>query len=77
VNDLQTLTTELTWDRIDTAPVQHEVDDLNAQLTQANSPQATYLAELLKKQRTRPPQQPQESSSSSMSMKSSTRRGVI
>jgi uncharacterized protein YPO0396 len=52
VNDLQTLTTELTWDRIDTAPAQHEVDDLNAQLTQANSPEATHLAELLKKQRT-------------------------
>lgn len=51
LEEMRTLRTDLTWDRIDPSGTRERIAELEAQLTQANSPQIAYLTKLLQRQR--------------------------
>ncbi|MEU7844734.1 SbcC/MukB-like Walker B domain-containing protein [Micromonospora sp. NPDC049114] len=51
LEELQAIRAELTWDRIDSSGAQQRIQELEAQLAQANSPEVTHLTKLLQKQR--------------------------
>ncbi|WP_433476489.1 ATP-binding protein [Spirillospora sp. CA-142024] len=51
LKELRALRHDLTWDQIDDSAAKERTSELEAQLVQANSPQAAHLTELLGKQR--------------------------
>ena len=51
LDELKTLRTELTWDRIDTSAALAQMGELETQLAQANSPQVTQLIKLFEQHR--------------------------
>jgi Uncharacterized protein conserved in bacteria len=51
LEELRALRSDLTWERIDTSAAKDRMDELEAKLAQANSPEIAHLVELLPKQR--------------------------